>query len=63
MPDMDGIEAMILVRGFLPTCKVLLFSGHASSVDLLENARAQGHEFEILAKPVHPQDLIARLRA
>jgi DNA-binding response OmpR family regulator len=23
----------------------------------------QGHEFEILAKPVHPQDLLARLRS
>jgi PleD family two-component response regulator len=30
--------------------------------DLLEKARAQGHEFEILSKPVHPQDLLARLR-
>ncbi|HYE24540.1 MAG TPA: response regulator, partial [Clostridia bacterium] len=29
---------------------------------LLENARAKGHEFEILAKPVHPQDLLAKLR-
>jgi hypothetical protein len=28
----------------------------------LEKARAQGHEFEILSKPVHPQDLLARLR-
>ncbi len=61
MPDMNGIEAMIVIRGFLSTCKVLLFSGQASTVDLLENARARGHEFEILAKPVHPQDLITRL--
>jgi DNA-binding response OmpR family regulator len=63
MPDMNGIEAMILIRGFLPTCKILLFSGHASTVDLLERARVLGHEFEILAKPIHPQDLIARLTA
>src|SRR5208337_4969323 len=33
MPEMNGIEAMILVRSFLPTCKVLLFSGQASTVD------------------------------
>jgi DNA-binding response OmpR family regulator len=63
MPDMNGIEAMILIRGFLPTCKVLLFSGHASTVDLLENSRVRGHEFDILAKPGHPQELIARLTA
>jgi CheY-like chemotaxis protein len=63
MPDMNGVEAMIIIRGFLPTCKVLIVSGQASTVDLLENAHSRGYEFEILAKPVHPQDLIARLAA
>jgi DNA-binding response OmpR family regulator len=63
MPDMNGIEAMILIRGFLPTCKILLFSGQANTVDLLENAHTRGHDFDILAKPVHPQDLITRLTA
>jgi CheY-like chemotaxis protein len=62
MPDMNGIEAAIHIRGFLPGCKILLFSGQAATADLLESARAQGHEFEILAKPVHPQDLLAKLR-
>ncbi len=62
MPDMNGIEAAINIRGFLPNCKILLFSGQAATADLLENARAQGHEFEILAKPVHPQDLLQKLR-
>jgi CheY-like chemotaxis protein len=62
MPDMNGIEAAIHIRRFLPTCKILLFSGQAATADLLESARAQGHEFEILAKPVHPQDLLAKLR-
>jgi CheY-like chemotaxis protein len=63
MPDMNGIEAAISIRGFLPGCKILLFSGQAATADLLENARAQGHEFEILAKPVHPSDLLAKLKA
>jgi CheY-like chemotaxis protein len=62
MPDMDGIEAAINIRGFLPNCKILLFSGQAATADLLENARARGHEFEILGKPVHPSDLLAKLR-
>jgi CheY-like chemotaxis protein len=62
MPDMNGIEAAISIRSFLPECKILLFSGQAATADLLETARAQGHEFEILAKPVHPQDLLAKLR-
>jgi CheY-like chemotaxis protein len=62
MPDMDGIEAAIHIRHFLPECKILLFSGQAATADLLENARARGHEFEILGKPVHPTDLLAKLR-
>jgi CheY-like chemotaxis protein len=63
MPDMNGIEAAIHIREFLPSCKILLFSGQAATADLLENARARGYEFEILAKPVHPQDLLAKLRS
>jgi CheY-like chemotaxis protein len=62
MPDMNGIDAAIKIRALVPTCKILLFSGQAATADLLENARLQGHEFEILAKPVHPQDLLAKLR-
>ena len=62
MTDMNGIDAAIKIRGMLPDCKILLFSGQAATADLLDRARTQGHEFEILAKPVHPQDLLARLR-
>ena len=62
MDDMNGIEAAINIRRLMPSCKILLFSGQAATADLLENARAQGHEFEILAKPVHPQDLLAKLK-
>jgi len=62
MAGMTGIEAAIKVRFRLPQCKILLFSGQAATADLLEKAREQGHEFEILAKPVHPTDLLAKLR-
>ena len=63
MPDLSGIDAAITVRRILPSCKILLFSGQAATADLLDKARSQGHEFEILAKPVHPQDLLAKLRS
>ena len=63
MADLNGIDAAIRIRALLPGIKVLLFSGQAATADLLEIARAQGYEFEILAKPVHPQDLLSRLRA
>jgi CheY-like chemotaxis protein len=63
MADLNGIDAAIRIRGLLPKIKILLFSGQAATADLLEKARAQGYEFEILAKPVHPQDLLSKLRA
>lgn len=62
MNDMNGIEAAIQIRALVPGCKILLFSGQAATADLLDKARLQGHEFDILAKPVHPQDLLMRLR-
>jgi CheY-like chemotaxis protein len=62
MAGITGIEAAIQVREKFPGCEVLLFSGQAATVDLLEEAHAQGCKFEILAKPVHPADLLARLR-
>jgi CheY-like chemotaxis protein len=63
MPDMNGIDTAIKIRNILPRCKILLFSGQAATADLLEQARAQGHQFDIVAKPVHPQDLLAKLKA
>ena len=63
MADLNGIDAAIRIRELLPRIKILLFSGQAATADLLEKARTQGYEFEILAKPVHPQDLLTRLRA
>lgn len=63
MADLNGIDAAIMIRSLLPKIKILLFSGQAATADLLEKARSQGYEFEILAKPVHPQDLMARLKA
>ena len=62
MTGMTGIEAAIIVRAQRPDCKVLLFSGQAATADLLQNACSQGHDFEIISKPVHPTDLLAKLR-
>jgi DNA-binding response OmpR family regulator len=63
MPGITGIETAVEVRAILPSCKILLFSGQASTANLLEGARRKGHEFEILSKPVHPSDLLARVRS
>jgi CheY-like chemotaxis protein len=62
MAGLNGIDAAIRIRALLPQIKILLFSGQAATADLLEKARAKGYEFEILAKPVHPHDLLTKLR-
>ncbi|HYH00589.1 MAG TPA: response regulator [Terriglobales bacterium] len=58
MPGMSGVEAAMQILGKLPNCKVLFFSGQANSLDFLQSAREQGFDFEILAKPVHPETLL-----
>ena len=60
MPGMNGVEMAVLIRERHPACRVLLFSGHAATTDILEEARKRGYDFELLSKPVHPKDLLAR---
>jgi DNA-binding NtrC family response regulator len=63
MPGMSGVEMVVLIRERHPACKILLFSGNAATADILETVRRQGHDFELLAKPIHPTDLLARLES
>jgi DNA-binding NtrC family response regulator len=58
MPGISGIDLAIQMRAQYPNCKVLLFSGQAATSDLLENARAQGYDFRLLQKPVHPSEFL-----
>jgi CheY-like chemotaxis protein len=60
-PGMDGTELAIALVESFPDCKILLFSGHASTVDLLAKTRKSGHNFSLLTKPIHPADLLARI--
>jgi CheY-like chemotaxis protein len=62
MPVMTGIELAIHFRKAQPDCKILLFSGQATTADLLEKVRAEGYDFDLLSKPIHPADLLAKLR-
>lgn len=61
LPGMTGIELAISVRRIFPDCKIILFSGQASTADLLASARTDGHHFTLLNKPLHPQDLLLRV--
>ncbi len=61
MPGMSGIELAIEMRRIAPSCQILLFSGQAATLDLLKQAHAQGYDFRILAKPLHPSELLLQL--
>lgn len=61
MPGLSGVDLAIQMRAQYPKCKILLFSGQAATLDLLEDARAQGHDFHLLLKPVHPTELLAEI--
>jgi CheY-like chemotaxis protein len=62
MPGMNGIEMAVVMRSEFPRCRVLLFSGQAATADMLEEARHHGHQFELLAKPVHPETMLQKVK-
>jgi DNA-binding response OmpR family regulator len=61
MPGMNGIDLAIALVQSIPDCKILLFSGQASTVDLLDKAQHAGYDFALILKPVHPTDLLSRI--
>ncbi len=63
MPQLSGIQLALLMRKLNPECKVIFFSGQATTANLLGDARQLGQSTEILRKPIHPSDLLAVVRA
>lgn len=61
MRGISGIDVAMQVSKVLPACRVILFSGQASTADLLDRAEALGYSFEVIAKPIHPKELLRML--
>jgi CheY-like chemotaxis protein len=61
MPNLNGIEAAKQIREIVPDTRILLFSGQAATMELLQEAEMKGFSFEILAKPVKPELLLAAI--
>jgi CheY-like chemotaxis protein len=61
MPGMNGIELCDIIEKKHPECHILLFSGQASTHELVEKAHTAGHSWELLAKPLDPEELLAKL--
>jgi CheY-like chemotaxis protein len=61
MPGLNGVELAKRLRVDHPDCAVLLISGNAATQELLELSSGQGHQFQVLAKPVPPRELLTTI--
>lgn len=61
MPGTNGVDLAVHIRERHPACKVVLFSGHCSTLNILEMVGHRGYDFELLAKPISHTDLLARI--
>jgi CheY-like chemotaxis protein len=61
LPDANGIQISLQIKKSLPGCRVILLSGEISSADLLDDAKRNGHHFEVLPKPTDPEQLLRKL--
>ena len=62
MPELSGVSLAIRLKATCPGCKILLFSGQSTTSNLLRQAREQGHNFELLLKPLHPAMMLSRIK-
>ncbi len=61
MPGISGVDLAIQMKSQYPTCKILLFSGQPATLEMLKDARARGHDFDLLIKPVPPPELLLEI--
>jgi CheY-like chemotaxis protein len=61
MPRLNGLETVLKIREICPRTRVILLSGNAATANLLAQAHSEGHDFQLLAKPVHPDELVRYL--
>ncbi len=62
MPAMNGVELAIAIRKKYPATRIVLFSGQVGISDILMQGKQHGYEFELIAKPIHPDKLIDQLK-
>lgn len=66
MPGMNGFEVALEVKEICPECRLILFSGQVASrlvaEGFTETFAELGYHYELLAKPLHPTELIHKVR-
>ena len=63
LEETNGFDVAIEICETHTNCKVLMFSGQTQTVELLAAYEDKGYTFEVLAKPVPPEELLERLRS
>jgi DNA-binding response OmpR family regulator len=58
IPGMDGFELALQITAATSDCEVILFAGNTTGFNLGTLMRSLKRDFTILAKPVHPADLL-----
>jgi CheY-like chemotaxis protein len=61
MPGINGVETCMNIQAEFPECHILLFSGQAATNELVRDAWEKGFKWELLAKPIEPEELLAKL--
>ena len=62
MPSLSGTQLAFQIQADHPGCKVLLFSGQWDAADLEVDPYEHGLVYEMIPKPVHPKDLLKKVR-
>lgn len=62
MPGMSGIDLAVEISKTFPRSRIILFSGQASTTVMADDAKCSGHRFGIIAKPIHPSELLKMVR-
>lgn len=60
MPDVNGVEVASEVQSRVPHCRIFLSSGYITDAQAL--IYEHGNTWELLSKPVDPDDLLAKLK-
>jgi CheY-like chemotaxis protein len=61
LPGMNGLDLAVLLAQQIPQCRIVHLSGQPHSAELRDQAALEGHPFEILAKPMHPEMLLGHV--
>jgi DNA-binding response OmpR family regulator len=61
LPAMNGVQLAFKLMQRDAGCEILLFSGAPAVESIVQQARSEGHDFEILAKPVHPDVMLSAI--